>query len=370
MELFLAESEVHDLIIGEKIIQDGLKSILDINDEIKLIHEDEYINGIIADFTLVHNEKIRSIIEVKGGKIGITDYIRRIGQIFQYEYFCEKDVIHKSIPYDKDFNTIYMFPSTVLRNNTFNVAKFKYPNSTMIIELNEVNNAVRHLSRKELAVLDMATDDNLVTISQYYFRDNRIFEYYILLKYLLLLNSMGHTSCKRTEVEDRFLKKIGTINNGNWRNAFITVSLLGLINRDNMPTSAGKALAILEYEDFAVKIYYSYLSIYADEFFGCFGGKNTLIANNPQISEIIKAKYKNRDVLFLTQSKNRYISSWLNILRDDYGIISFEPSSSKRILNYIPSDLQSNAFALQIKKYSLAYPYIEKYFKLIQNGEY
>ena len=69
----------------------------------------------------------------------------------------------------------------------FNIAKFKYPKSVMLLEINENNNAVRLISEKELKELEEAYESNLVTISQYYFRDNRIFELYILLKYLLYL---------------------------------------------------------------------------------------------------------------------------------------------------------------------------------------
>ena len=58
-----------------------------------------------------------------------------------------------SLDYDKNFKTIYLFPSTVLKQNTFNVAKFKYPKSIQILELNEVNNAIRLISEKELDTL-------------------------------------------------------------------------------------------------------------------------------------------------------------------------------------------------------------------------
>lgn len=37
---------------------------------------------------------------------------------------------------------------------------------------------------------------------------------------------------------------------------------------------------------------------------------------NNEIGEIIRQKYKNKDILFLTDSNNRYISSWLNIMRE------------------------------------------------------
>ena len=40
--------------------------------------------------------------------------------------------------------------------------------------------------------------------------------------------------------------------------------------------------------------------------------------------------HDDNEILFLTESKGRYMSSWLNIMRDDYGIIDFMPRSSLR----------------------------------------
>ena len=71
------EKYIHDLIIKEDIIQDDIMNILNIEDKTKLelIHEDRYVNGITADFTLKHDNKIRAIIECKAGDIGATGYL-------------------------------------------------------------------------------------------------------------------------------------------------------------------------------------------------------------------------------------------------------------------------------------------------------
>ena len=277
------ESEVHSRIMNNVVVKDGLKNILNIDNNFELVHEDEYINGIVADFSIVSNNKIRAIMECKGGNIGVTDYVRGIGQIFQYEYFAEKNIMPKSIEYNDEFNTIYIFPDTVIRNNLFNIAKFKYPQTAILLEINENNNAVRLISSKELEELENAYESNLVTISQYYFRDNRIFEYYILLKYLLFLEQFGITTSNRKILEQNFLVNIKTINNGNWRNAFITVSNLGLINNRNGLTQAGRNLAIKNYEEFALEIYNSYIKVYFEEFFNIF-------ANNTSNTRSLKIK--------------------------------------------------------------------------------
>lgn len=367
MAIILDEAEVQFRVADSQTVQEGIMNALNVVGETKFIREDPYINGITADFTLIEDGKIKAIIECKAGNINVTDYVRGIGQLLQYDYYGAEHIAHKSYEYSDAFSTVYFFPSSVLINNSFNIAKFKYPQSTVILELNETSNAVRKITQKELAELDKAQDDNLVTISPYYFRDNRLFEYYMLLKYLLFKNQMGYEKCDRKE-EEKFLVHINTINNGNWRNAFITLSNLGLIDNNNIPSEAGRQLALLSYERFAVNMYHSYIEPYCCEILKCFNQKGQIVASNQEISEAIKAEHKKRDVLYLTQSNGRYISSWMNILRDDFGIIDFEPRKSYRILRYDPSELNRVSFEKKVKEHSIAYKYIEKYLDLIRKG--
>ena len=274
MSIILEESEVHDLVNANLIVQDGIKNILN--------HEDTYINGINADFTIVQNDTIKAIIECKSGNINVTDYVRGIGQLLQYEYFGEEKIPHHSYEYEEynDFKTIYLFPSSVIKNNQFNIAKFKYPKSTMILELNEYNHAIRYINNDELKKLKIDDENNLVSISPYYFRDNRVFEYYILLDFLLIKEKLGVTKIDRTNVEETFLTKIGTINNRNWRNAFITLKNLGFINKNNLLTEAGKEAVINNYEDFAIIMFHSYLEPYFKEFQRCFNNQSIIKMSN------------------------------------------------------------------------------------------
>lgn len=368
MKQILEESEVQFRISDNRIVQDGIKNALGIDGDTTFIREDSYINGITADFTVTIDDEIKSIIECKAGNINVTDYVRGIGQLLQYEYFGEERIAHKSMNYSDSFSTVYFFPSSVVSNNTFNIAKFKYPKTTIILELNEINNAVRRITPKELDELDKAEDDNLVTISPYYFRDNRLFEYYILLRYLLFKNQLGYEHCDRKAEEENFLKKINTINNGNWRNAFITLSNLGLIDNNNIPSEAGKHMALDSYEKFAVSMYHSYMEPYFGEIFYCFDEKNYIEVSNQDISEKIRKKYGQRDVLYLTQSNGRYISSWMNIFRDDFGIIDFEPRKNQRTLQYNPVELNDDAFERKIKQSSIAYEYLTRYTDLLKKG--
>lgn len=365
-EGYLEEAEVQNLIQSNLVVKNGILNVLDLdNNDVSMVREDTYINGITADFTLCKSGKIKAIIECKSGNINVTDYVRGIGQLFQYEYFKENSVYHRGLEYDDDFSTIYFYPSTVIKNNSFNIAKFKYPSTTKILELNDCNNAVRLISRDELYKLSSAEDNNLITVSQYYFRDNRLFEYYILLHYLLQQSMLGHNKVDR-KIAEIFLKRINSINNGNWRNAFITLSSLGLIDNNNLPSEAGKNLAILSYAQFSVKMYHSYLEPYFTLFFNCFNNASRIKCSNQDLSEIIKQSFSGKDVLYVTQSEGRYISSWMNIFRDDFGVINFEPKHNVRTLVYNPNELTDQAFADKIKQFSIAEMYINRYLDLLR----
>jgi len=363
----MKENLVHDLILHNPEIKSGINSILSLSSNTQYIHEDTYINGITADFTLVDNGEIKAIIECKAGDIGVTDYVRGIGQSLQYEFFYEKNISPRGYNFNNNFHSILLFPSSVIKNNSFNIGMFKYPHTTLLFELNEFNQIIRKIEQNELDKLAQTTYLNLVTISQYYFRDNRIYEYYILLKFLAYLQFKGSSVVDRKELELNFLRQLGTQNNNNWRNAFITLSSLGLITSQNLPSPFGITLAYLSFEEFASKFMFSYMYPYVNEIYEVFNGFTNININNQQIKQAIYEKYGNRDVLFLTESNGRYISSWLNILRDDFGCIDFEPRSNYRIINYNPLHLNEIALQSKIKQYSKAYQYIKNYDSLIRS---
>jgi hypothetical protein len=362
----MRENRVHDLIIQNIDIRNGINSILSISNHTEYIHEDTYINGITADFTVIENGHIRAIIECKAGDIGVTDYVRGIGQSLQYEYFYDENISPKGFPYHHHFNSILLFPSSVVKDNSFNIGNFKYPQSTLLFEINDTNNIIRQIEQKELDKLKQASVNNLVTISQYYIRDTRIYEVYILLKHLSYLHFKGNISVDRKELELNFLRKIETQNNHNWRNAFITLSSLGLITSQNLPTPFGFTFAHLTFEEFASKIMFSYMQPYVKELYEVFNHQSFIQVNNQDIRNYIYTKYHHRDVLFLTESNGRYISSWLNILRDDFGCINFQPRSSQREIIYNPIELNELSLQQYIKTHSNAYEYIEKYHHLLR----
>ncbi|BAW50898.1 hypothetical protein JP0103_02670 [Helicobacter pylori] len=105
------EKDFQDLIANN--IQKDICSVLDYKD-FKLLREDAYTNGITADFTLFERNKVRAIIECKSGSIGVSEYVRGIGQIFQYEYFFENHLSLKNYEFCQNFNSVLVFPESVL----------------------------------------------------------------------------------------------------------------------------------------------------------------------------------------------------------------------------------------------------------------
>jgi len=363
----LRESYIHDLIRNNQDVQNDIYNILNISSDsdIKLIHEHRYINGITADFTLVCNNEIRAIMECKAGDIGVTDYVRGIGQVLQYEYFKEEN-IDKGYEYSQDFNTALVFPSSIIKNNLINIGRFKYPETTIIIEINDISHIPRNIPISDLKKIGEAVDGNLATISQYYIRDNRLFELYLLLKYLIFLDLKGEHRIDREYLEENKLRILNTPNNRNWRNAFISLSSLGFIDRFNLPTNSGKKIGTKSYQDFLLIMYKSYIKPYVDELINYFEkDESNLLKNNTDICQDINSHYSGKDVLFLTQSNGRYLSSWLNIMRDDFGCISFLSRSSNRNLKYNLSDLNDEALKDKINRFTDAKQYLDRFEDLV-----
>jgi hypothetical protein len=358
----IREKYFHDLIINNDNIKYDLLSLLGLPNDLsrlKLVHEDKFINGIIVDFTLIYDNKIRALIEVKAGDIGVTDYVRGIGQTLQYEYFKLNNISPKNIEYSNDFNTILVIPSSVVNNQNFNIGMFEYPKSNLIFEINESNEAIREITKKELNTLSQVENSTLTSISQYYVRDTRLFEIYMLLRYLCFLKLKNEKNVNRKYVEFE-MKKTNTINNNNWRNVWISLSSFGFIDSNNLPTKSGTILGMNKYEDFLIIMYKSYIKPYIEVIME-YLTKDTKNLNNSlkKINEDIVSKFSSRDVLFLTQSKTRYLSSWLNILRDDFGCVEFAPKNSKRDLNYNPLELNENFLKQKIVKYTKSKDYIK-----------
>lgn len=240
------------------------------------------------------------------------------------------------------------------------------------MELNEHNKNVRLISDKELEELATTIDNNLVTISQYYIRDNRIYELFLCLKYCNYCKAKGEIRINRGQAEMQFLRKLETTNNKNWRNAFISLSSLGLIDANNLPTYIGSFYANMDYAEFCLEIYKSYIKEYVDLLSQVLLSKadneinKTFSYSYKEINDDISKLFSNKKVLFVTDSKDRYLSSWLNIMRDDFMCIDFKPRDKQRKILYNIVELNDNAIINRIKQNKKAYAYFEKLSELIK----
>ncbi|MGT0047642.1 hypothetical protein V5I05_00230 [Helicobacter pylori] len=109
------EKDFQDLIASSNNIQKDICSVLEMDyKDFKLLREDTCINGITTDFTLFERNKVRAIIECKGGAIGVSEYVRGIGQIFQCKYFFENHLSLKNYGFCQNFNSVLVFPESVL----------------------------------------------------------------------------------------------------------------------------------------------------------------------------------------------------------------------------------------------------------------
>lgn len=367
-ELIL-EKEFQDMIYTKKEIQKDILQILELNSSCNFLREIEFINGITSDFIIYdENRELKAIIECKRADIGVTEYVRGVGQLFQYEYFQEENISprkYKDIKYNNFINNnVLIIPSDFIKNTNLNIGRFKYPKNSMILEIHSKNNKVRKIAEEELKRLAEARENNLTTISQYYVRDNRLFECYIAFQIIALLNNLS-VKMNRKEIENKILRKINVINNRNWRNAFITLSSLGFIGDKTVIYDSELRFTNMNVIDFINIIYKDYLYPFIDLIMTVLielaNDKNEIEITNKDLATKIRLKYKNKNILFLTESDSRYISSWLNIMRDDLGCINFEPRKSLKKINYVPKELNDLERINKIKKYSIAQKYIENF---------
>lgn len=375
--LSMEEKTLHDIINSNKNVQEAILLALGGNtDAYSFISEDQYPNGIYVDFTVKNKDKVSFILELKGDDIGVTEYIRGIGQVYEYQHFIDKKMSSHNYQFEESACSVYCFPSGLLKNNGYNIGLFKYPEKTKIIEVNEVNKSVRLISEDELTRLAKnSQDETKVSISQYYIRDTRLYELYICLKYCTYRKLLGATKIDRKEAEINFLRQIQSPDNNNWRNVFISLSSLGLIDSNNLPTPTGFAYANGSYEDFCYSIYESYIKEYIDLLMTVLirikdeGGYSTENVYAPycDISKKISEIFNGKKVVFVTDSDNRYLSSWMNIMRDDFMCIGFVPRTNTRKIEYNICELNEKAIKDRIRKNNDANRYIKKLLLLLNN---
>lgn len=364
----ILEKEFQEKIYTNNDIKVSILNILGLDTKCSFNREIEFINGITSDFIIHDTQKIKAIIECKRADIGVTEYVRGVGQLFQYEYFQDEKISpkkYKNLEYESGINNnILIIPSDFIKNTNLNIGRFKYPDNSMIFEIHIRNNRVRQITKDELKKLKEAEDKTLVTLSQYYIRDTRIFECYILYKVLEILR-LFPINFNRTDIELKVLRQIKVIDNRNWRNAFITLSSLGFITNNSMITNLGNQNALKNVYEFINLVYKDYLYTFVDlimEVLKELADENNFVdIGNKDLANIFRQKYGNKDILFLTDSNERYVSSWMNILRDDLGCIDFKPRTSLRKINYIPKELNDKDRIEKIMHYTIAKEYVDNF---------
>lgn len=370
----LLEKEFQTKIYINSNIKNSILNILGLSHKCEFLREIEFINGITSDFIIQDNNTIKAIIECKRADIGVTEYVRGIGQLFQYEYFQDKNICPKkygNLSFDKDINNnILIIPSNFIINTNLNIGRFRYPNNSMIFEIHTKNNRVRQITNEELERLEIAGKNSLITISQYYIRDVRIFECYILFQILGILNNLDIKK-NRKEIEEEILRNITVINNKNWRNAFITLSSLGFIGSASKIYDTEMKLLNYNISDFINLVYEDYLYPFIDtimsELLSLADDNGFVNISNKELAKNIRKKYHNKNILFLTDSNERYMSSWMNIIRDDLGCVYFEPRKNIRKINFIPKNLNKNERINKITLFSKSKNYIDN-FNLMKKG--
>ncbi|GAA7569497.1 hypothetical protein HpBHB4_00430 [Helicobacter pylori] len=107
-------------------------------------------------------------------------------KFFNTNIFFENHLSLKNYGFCQNFNSVLVFPESVLKNNDFNVGLFKYPKSKKILEINPHNLAVRCINDSELEKLRETKHRDFKVISPYYVRDIRFFEACFLLQVLAI----------------------------------------------------------------------------------------------------------------------------------------------------------------------------------------
>lgn len=358
----MIENDLKSIFVGDTNFQKSLAAI--IQSEFSIVPEVQFINGIKSDFCLYDNDgNINSIIECKGDDIGVTEYVRGIGQIMQYEYFKRRNVLGNI---RSDCRVFLAFPSSLIESCCFDITQFSYPDKIELLIINSENKSPITIDPSK-KYGNTHRELNTIQISPYYFRDTRIAELYIVLKESVKQNIQYNQDYSRNNIGE-ILKQYDTINKNNHRNVFISLSAIGLIDSSNIPTIKGIEYSRMDFANFCATICFEYYKPFINTIFRCFdylqrinNSYNIVNTANASISNIIRDFYGGKDIYYLTESENRYISSWLNSLRDDLGCIMFPKSKEYKeiIINYNP--LYSKEYTVKYIKDHVKIKYLENY---------
>jgi len=293
-------------------------------------------NNIETDLGILDvSERVVAIFESKGN-VGINELVRGIGQVAQYQKHIEERMLYDYIPSARAFLVI---PLEVYQN--FDFRKLSFPKRASIILIDEKNDSFALLPKKKILSQKFK---NIAIVSSYYIRDNRLGEIYLGLKLIEARSPKCEGKVDMKWIKNELKKLI--INKGNDRNIPITLHGLGFIDYENRLTAEGQRHLRMDYYEFCKSLANNqimpFLMLTMLILMKVAGKRDQdiskIITNPTEIKKEIIKIFNGKDVLYVTDSGTRYISSWLNILRDDLGAISFEAGNyAKGIkINYFP----------------------------------
>jgi hypothetical protein len=294
-------------------------------------------NKIEADLGVLDKSKVVVALFECKGEIGMNEIVRGLDQTAQYQYHIDNNIDYTYAPDAKSF---FVIPKLVY--DKYDFTKLSVPDRSILILADTVNNTFIHLTKKKIGTQNFKKTS---IISPYYIRDNRLGEIYLGLKVIEAMSPKvisGKVSLAKVKA---ILKKI-IVNKGNAINIGITLHGLGFIDQENRLTAEGQRHLRMDYHEFCKNLCHDQIKPYVNlmvsilvEIASAKGHKHDCIKTDlKEIHKKVKAKYNGNDVLYMTESGIRYISSWLNIMRDDLGIISFNKGSHKSgiKINFLP----------------------------------
>lgn len=357
----MVEGEVKNIINTDSFTTQLLADYQGFHSPYFIGNEIQIENGITVDHVIFNqtNGNAIALIESKGGDIGITEFLRGIGQVMQYQQHIAKK---KVLTYDQKCYSYLAFPEELFQR--FDITKLAFPLNIKLLVINSKNNAPLVMDPQTLRGTE-TINPNLIRISPYYVRDNRLGELYIgLLE--LRRRSLNVPFAQRINRNfDEIAKECGFPNPGNARNIGISLASLGLIDSFNRPTTTGYDLSVKPYGAFVNELLDNYLYPYINTIFRALLNismkKNSLEITWEELRNEIKNIWGGKDIMFLTQSGTRYISSWMSILRDDVSAIDFSPRTKEKNIEILELPIKGTPNKLKSSGSLLIPQYVTKY---------
>jgi len=331
----MKEPEVQHIL--ENNIENILKACLGFTGSFASRPQFPLKNSIQADLGVTDSSgNILALFECKGD-VGVNELVTGIGQVVQYQNHIEKAFEYSYHPSAQAFLVV---PKHVLE--VYEVQYLFFPEHSGIILIDEATKKFISMRKERISTERLSRTK---IISPYYIRDNRLGELYLGLKIIEAITPILGEQRITMDVVKRMMERV-IINIGNARNISISLHGLGFIDHENRLTAEGQRHARMDYFEFCKSlsrgqiapflnvIAASLLRIAEDSGERSYSGFST---NPDSIKEKIKEMFGGYDILYLTESGTRYVSSWMNILRDDLRAVDFPPRDYSNLrINYLP----------------------------------